>query len=227
MNCKTARGLLSLRLDGGLSFGEERQLSQHLDGCRSCAEELRNLEQAVACVRNLPEIQPSEAFVRDVLQAVRGAREAASIARPTLIERLRDRLAEILWTPSTRFAAAALVLGLTVGIGGSMLAFRPTDGVQTAEQIPPPASTAVASSPANLAGGPIEAPAPSGPFEDLVQEMLRRVESGDEEAADLPAEVPDLDWGSATSRDALGRQVGAESQTGRQRDPKARVTVAY
>jgi hypothetical protein len=72
----------------------------------------------------------------------------------------------------------------------------------------------------------VEPAAPSGPFEDLVQEMLRRAELENTEAKETE-NVPDLEWGPPLDTDIEGRRVGTSPETWRERDGRSRVTVAF
>lgn len=217
MNCRTARGLFSLRIDRCLSYEEERKLMQHLEECTTCAAEYKGVERTVGWVRDLPEIQPSETFLQDVILAAREAREAAAVPpTPGLRERIREFFAGLSWASSPLVAPAALVLGLGVGLGGTMIALNGFgDG---APDTPP------------MAGGTlteeVESLAPSGPFEDLVQEMLHRVESESTETEETE-NVPDLEWGPPLDADVQGRQVGTSTETWRDRGARRRATVVF
>jgi len=227
MNCRKARSLLSLRLDGCISYGEERRLSQHLESCASCSSEYSGLEQTVRAVRDLPEIPPRESFVEEVLEAVRYADQVPSLPRVGLLDRMRIGVARLVSSPSPRFAAAALCLGLVVGIAGSMLAFRaPSGGVSTATTVTGGTSVVQTAEGQNRIDSE-DTPLPSGPFDDLVEEMLLRLESEPSDAEQPSPEAPAIDWGSAVEVDAYGRQVTTGGQSGRGFDPKARITVAY
>jgi len=51
VNCKTANNLYSTRLDGELRSGQAALLQRHLDECRTCARETKELESLVAALR--------------------------------------------------------------------------------------------------------------------------------------------------------------------------------
>ena len=223
MNCRTARSLFSLHLDRYLSYEEERNLMQHLGQCTTCAAEYKGVEQTVRWVRDLPGMPASETFLQDVIVA---AREARRVAGNPPAPRLRGRLREVFawpsWFGSPLVAPAALALGLAVGLGGTMLVSHgPAEG---------PSAVQVVATSGDLAAEDdevIEAPPPSGPFEDLVQEMLRRAElekTGPEEGEVLDE---DLKWGPPVDAEVQGRQVGTSTESWRDRDAGRRVTVAF
>ena len=131
MNCKAARSLFSLQIDKYLSYEEERKLMQHLEQCTNCAAEYKAVQRTVGLVRDLPEIAPSETFVQDVLLAARKARQtAATPPSPGIRERIRAFFASPSWAGSPLVAPAALVLGLAVGLSGTMLALITMIGMQ-------------------------------------------------------------------------------------------------
>jgi anti-sigma factor RsiW len=211
MNCRTARGLFSLRLDDGLSYEEQRALSRHLDACAGCATEFRNLERTVGLVRDLPEIPAPDIFLQNVLRAARQA-ESGREAPPVrgFGERVREFFGGLEWLSSPRFAPAALALGLIVGVGGSVLILRSNHPVQLAQQIP---SAAPAASAPGTIVGPSSIPVASGPFEELVAQMMHRLE------ANAPGVVGDttgsdnLQWGPTRDAAGIGRQVDVSPTT--------------
>jgi hypothetical protein len=209
MNCKTARGLFSLRLDEGLSYDEQRRLTQHLDSCPRCLEEYRGVERTVGLLHDLPEIEASPTFLQDVLRAARNLHgEEASLARaPGIWERMRGRFSVGLLEPAPRWALAALTLGLIVGVSGSMMLFHRTPvpvSAERVETVSTPRATPVAAVPP-AAVSPSEMP--SGPFEDLVQEMLRRAESAPSGGADSSS-TPNPEWGAGWDPSVHGQAVG-------------------
>jgi hypothetical protein len=218
MNCRTARSLFSLHIDRYLSYEEERKRMQHLEDCTSCAAEYKGVERTVGWVRDLPEIAPSETFVQDVVLAAREARQRAEAPpTPGFGERIRAFLSSPSWARSPLVAPAALILGLAVGLGGTMLAFHGAGGGS-------PGDLTVAEPVGRLVGP--TPPPPVGPFEDLVQQMLQRIESEDTEGEEIE-NVPDLEWGPPLNADITGRQVGTSSETRREREGGRRVTVVF
>lgn len=233
MNCKTARAMFSARLDGGLSYEEVRGFQDHLARCAGCAGEYAGLERTVRLVRSLPEVPAPSDFVQGVVRAARQAQPGNAVDRSSAAvwrERLRGFLEGFAWIGSPRFAAAALALGLVVGMTGSMLIFRPRSA-SIVESFSPGAALTQSSQPAPSSATPVastppagtdETAPPSGPFDELVQEMLRRAGTTEEAVEDS---VPDLDWGISPDAAAVGRQVHAGPGSGATRD--GRVTRVF
>ncbi|MBM3285973.1 MAG: hypothetical protein FJY88_01265 [Candidatus Eisenbacteria bacterium] len=217
MKCKTARSLFSLRLDDGLSYAEQRELAEHLDACPGCKAEFLGVERTVGLVRGLSEVQAPEGFVQDVLRAARGLRPTATArpAEPSLWERLRGFASALAFEPSPRLAAAALALGLIVGVSGSVFFFGDSPSPQVAQTTPATAPSApLVDSGVETPGA--EAPLPSGPFEDLVQVMMKRAESAAAGAADTAG--PQLpEWGAGWDPSVHGQQVGFGPRSRRDR----------
>jgi anti-sigma factor RsiW len=228
MNCKIARGLFSLRLDDGLSYEEQRRLSQHLDSCSNCMEEYRGLERTVGLLHSLPEIEASGTFLQDVLRAARqtqGEGLPASSA-PGLWERFRGWASSAVLDPAPRWAVAALALGLVVGISGSILVFHGARAPEVAQQVQslaiPHPETSVTAEPAQVSPSSM----PSGPFEDLVQEMLRRTESGSAGATDSSS-TTSPEWGAGWDPAVHGQTVGQEPATTRGRGREGSVYIVF
>lgn len=83
--------LLSAYLDGEASPSDRRLVDEHLAGCASCGDGLRDLAVARDAVRSLPMLEPSRALGRRAFERAR---------RPS-----------VAWALSG-FAAAMLALGL-------------------------------------------------------------------------------------------------------------------
>lgn len=228
MNCKTARSLFSLRIDDGLSYEEQRRLAEHLDGCPGCAKELRSLEKTVDLLHSLPQVTAPDTFLQDVLLAARQAQaEAPAVTRsPGILERVRGWLPSVVFEPAPRWAVAALTLGLIVGISGSMILFRGPAPLKTAQRV----ETAVAPQPvAEAAQEPAAAtpaPMPSGPFEDLVHEMLQRVESAPSGNVDSTA-VSGPEWGAGWDPAVRGQTVGFGPTRQRERGREGSVYIVF
>ncbi len=214
MNCKTARGFFSLHLDGGLSFEEQSRLDLHLERCLDCARELTRVRKTVEMLRQLPEVPVSPNFVQDVVRAARQAKGAPQVA-PSFWERLRERVASFDWDPSPRLAlagASLLVLGVVVGVGGGLLLFgghgspgtNPVVVTHTAEQIPSSGPSFVNMTGTVGTGGQ----SASGPFEDLIQQMMHRMDTAAANAGDTTT-APPLDWRSARVAGPVGQPVAA------------------
>jgi predicted anti-sigma-YlaC factor YlaD len=228
MNCKATRELFSLRLDGALSFQEVRSFQDHLAQCTACSEEFVGFERTVGLVRSLPEVAPPAEFVQNVLRAARQAKAPSAPMAPAWRERLSGIFETLVAAASPRAAVAALALGLIVGVGGSMVLFQSrAPRIETAAtaadpspvQTLPVSSLARSSSPATAT---TTTSPPSGQFEDLVQEMLRRAGTTEEVVEDS---LPELEWGVSPDAGGMGRQVNAGSGSGSGRD--GRVTRVF
>jgi len=225
MKCKSARELFSLRIDGGLSFAEESQLVAHLESCTTCALDFRCLRQTVDLVRDLPEVPTPPTFLQDVLLAARSSEKKPVEERmPTLWERLRERLSSAEWELTPRLALAGfaiLVLGIAVGIGGGTLIFRDHPSTPSIAErqssAPAPATATLASStaPATVTR------ATSGQFEDLVQQMMRRLEATQSRSSPVP------DWAATRAPGPIGQQVGASPMVRRDRPNGGRVYLDF
>ncbi|HHW91206.1 MAG TPA: anti-sigma factor, partial [Firmicutes bacterium] len=58
MRCSEVREHLSSYMDGMLSAELMQAVDEHLSLCPDCREELRQLEETVALLRNLGEVEP-------------------------------------------------------------------------------------------------------------------------------------------------------------------------
>lgn len=209
MNCKTARGLFSLRLDEELSYEEQRRLTQHLESCPGCMGEYSGLERTVGFLHDLPTIEAPGTFLQDVLRAARNldGADAGPARAPGVWERIRGWVSSGVGEPAPRWALAALSLGLVVGVSGSMMIFHRTQAPVTAARTEsvsaPQASAEALALPAAVSSSEM----PSGPFEDLVQEMLRRAESTPSGAVDSSS-TPNPEWGAGWDPGVRGQSVG-------------------
>jgi len=238
MNCKSARKRFSLRIDGDMSFEEQRRLAEHLESCPTCDASFRSFERTVSLVRGLPPVDVPDTFVQDVLLSVRQAR-AAQVAPPRagFRERLDAFFERFTWvTSSPRLAPAALVLGVGVGLFGAFVVLRPAAQPVVAQRGAPAAEARVqpsgsAPTDAMMASGAGVAPStpsevPSQPLKDLIRDLVAREEANPPATADSAA--PDLDWGTATVPD-LSRQVTTQrpSTTARDPDRSGRVSIVF
>lgn len=236
MNCKTARGLFSLHLDEGLSYEEQRILLRHLDACPDCAAEHRKLERTIGLVRNLPDVPAPDMFLQNVLRAARQA-EPARAGTPArgIGERIRDFFAGLEWLSSPRVAPAALALGLIVGVTASVLILRsnrlPEVAERAGQQVTAPLAPSVESGygTAPVAGsivGPSSIPVASGPFEDLIAQMMHRLDANSQETGDSTT-APELQWGPTRDAAGLGQQVGARPTVPGRGQAGGRVYVVF
>lgn len=58
MKCKDAKKLISLYIDGELSFEKRIKLEKHINSCFSCRRELEDLKIMIREIHNLPKIEP-------------------------------------------------------------------------------------------------------------------------------------------------------------------------
>jgi anti-sigma factor RsiW len=219
-----------MHLDNGLSFSEQEGLTAHLGACMGCALEYQKLRRTVALVRGLPEVAPPPTFVQEVLRAAREAeRTPVPEIRPSLWERIRDAVWISGWEPSPRLAVAALailVLGVGVGVGGGLLIFHKPVAPAPATATAYPSPTAP-SAPAYPAASRSTTQPASGPFEDLVQQMVRRLETSSPATAEDSASAPTLDWGSARIAGPAGQPVDASPLPRRDRQNGSRVYIDF
>jgi hypothetical protein len=205
MKCRAARDLFQGRIDEGLSFEEGRGLDLHLGACPECDLAFRKLARTVDLLRDQPEIEPSPTFLQDVL---RRARQSAADVEPDLLQSSRvRRWIDALHLPSFElsrpWSIAYVALGLAIGVGGSSLLTQ-----RWIDSRAPSTAPAVSSTATDTEGG---TPMPSGPFEDLVKEMMARAETTAPGASEDTTAAGAPDWGSDWSgpAGARDRQVQA------------------
>ena len=75
MDCTRARGNIFRLLDGELGEGDERDLRQHLAGCRVCTRELRLLSLPRRLGQAIPALEPSPFFYQRLRANLESARE--------------------------------------------------------------------------------------------------------------------------------------------------------
>lgn len=113
MKCAEARELLSAYLDRTLSTSECAELEEHLRLCPVCAQELAELQQTVALIASLPEVEPPADFRRQLRQRLQSLSAAERAGTSPRSRRLRLSLT---WLPTR--AIAAVLVGLLVFAGG-------------------------------------------------------------------------------------------------------------
>jgi hypothetical protein len=129
--CREFRPLLGAAVLGGLDPSEDIALQAHLDGCRECRAEMRDLE---AVGRALPladiariddRIEPSKGL---------GQRVLARVAEERAVRRRRHRRSVAIGAAIVAAAAAVMIaLALTLpsdSPSGTRVAFPETDGVR-------------------------------------------------------------------------------------------------
>jgi hypothetical protein len=96
------RDRLGPYLEGDLPLQQRALVDAHLDGCPSCAEELKELRGTIGLLRSLPEIEPPTGFARSVV-----ARIEDGEGQPTFWIRLLDALDMLLRSRGLALGAAA------------------------------------------------------------------------------------------------------------------------
>ena len=66
MTCKRCKKLFSAYLDGDLDIGDSSRFHNHLAECEQCAAEFAGFKKVVALTTDLPQIQPSPDFDRNL-----------------------------------------------------------------------------------------------------------------------------------------------------------------
>ncbi|MCX7845289.1 MAG: zf-HC2 domain-containing protein [Dictyoglomaceae bacterium] len=62
MRCREAKRLISLYIDGEISFEKRIELERHINNCFSCKKSLEDLRFIIKEVHNLPQLEPSINF---------------------------------------------------------------------------------------------------------------------------------------------------------------------
>lgn len=109
MRCRSARKLLSRRLDARLAPGEARRLEDHLAGCAACAREGARLEHAWTRLEALAPAAPAPDDFAAVLASLERGRRGLAGWLGWLVPVPRAALAAAV--------AASVVLGATAGVG--------------------------------------------------------------------------------------------------------------
>lgn len=71
MDCRDARRLIHMMLDGELQSKDEAVLLEHLRRCRRCAEELKGLRAVVRRLGELPRPEPAPGLKRKIMARMR------------------------------------------------------------------------------------------------------------------------------------------------------------
>lgn len=91
-------------LEGDLALDLRALVDAHLDGCASCATEVREMQQTIRLLRALPEPEPPPMIAANVMRRIR-----AGETHPSLLERIQRGLGGIL-EPSFVLPAAAMAI---------------------------------------------------------------------------------------------------------------------
>ncbi len=70
MNCESVQRLMYEAVDRTLSSDERRLVDAHLPGCVHCKSELAVLNALIETVETTPPVQPSDAFLSDVMDSL-------------------------------------------------------------------------------------------------------------------------------------------------------------
>ena len=81
MDCEIAYEELAAFADGDLEAGRLREIREHLQCCRGCADRLRALQMTDAVLESIPRVQPSAGAILAARRAV-----SATIRRPLFPE---------------------------------------------------------------------------------------------------------------------------------------------
>jgi hypothetical protein len=68
MTCKETEELLSAYIDKVLDQDSERQVAEHLAGCKNCRAELEGLQMTIDMLKQLPEVEPPSHFRQELLK---------------------------------------------------------------------------------------------------------------------------------------------------------------
>ncbi len=96
-------------LEGDLALDLRALVDAHLDGCTTCAQEVREMQQTIRLLRALPEPEPPPMIAANVMRRIR-----AGETQPTLRERIQRVVGGVLEPsfvlPASAMAIAALVI---------------------------------------------------------------------------------------------------------------------
>jgi hypothetical protein len=77
-DCERIEELLSRYVAGDVDPGEAREISRHLEGCRSCADSLESYTKLESSLRSMPGILPDPGAVSSAVSARLGLRRKRS-----------------------------------------------------------------------------------------------------------------------------------------------------
>ena len=116
MKCTEARSRISGYLDGIARGTEMRQISQHLDNCRTCNTHAAMLRQTKVMVASLGRKQPPPELALRLRIAL--SREAATVRRPrfdAILPRLQDAVNAFMVPATAGVLSAIIFFGLLTG----------------------------------------------------------------------------------------------------------------
>ena len=96
-------------LEGDLALDLRALVDAHLDGCATCATEVREMQQTIRLLRALPEPEPPPMIAANVMRRIR-----AGETHPSLFERIQRSLGGVLEPSFVLPAAAMAIVALAV-----------------------------------------------------------------------------------------------------------------
>lgn len=112
-NCRNIQKKLSACQDGELDPAEKKAVESHLNSCEDCRTRSESWEKTCQMLRSLPEIEPGDGFLRQVLSRTGQRRE------PFWIRIIRPARALL---PMPAAMAALAIIGILMGtISGNVL----------------------------------------------------------------------------------------------------------
>lgn len=110
MNHSDIRARMADYLEGDLRLEDRALFDAHLDACEQCAQELEELQAAIALLRSLPDPEPPPNFVDAVMRRVR-----AGEGRPSVVDRVREWISSLA-TPGFAIPATAVAAALGIAL---------------------------------------------------------------------------------------------------------------
>ena len=135
-------------LEGDLALDLRALVDAHLDTCKSCGQEVREMQQTIRLLRALPEPETPPMIAANVMRRIR-----AGETRPSLLERIQRVIGGVLEPsfvlPASAIAVAALVIVAIQG-GGPLSGSFSSPGQQAEALF---AQTPLTTAPANPVAG--------------------------------------------------------------------------
>jgi len=100
-DCESVQNLLSLYIDNMLSEEESNIVREHIKSCASCREELALMQSILKETKNLPEIEVSADFHKNLMEKIKA-------------EGKPEKKFAVNWKQAAGFVAAAAVVALSV-----------------------------------------------------------------------------------------------------------------
>ena len=155
MKCASVRDLASDALDGVLEPALANRFHAHVDACPSCQSFYAELRESLVLLTELPEMEPSADFEREVWAKIReeespvGLRETMQARWQAFLGRIEVGMGAWRMAPMAAVAAALVIVALmpadpdgrSVTATGGESASRSLDSRQTAETLVPASPT--------------------------------------------------------------------------------------